>query len=119
MPTILKETKPIARKEHRCNYCGAKISIGTQYLRTTLVYDDKPYDWVEHYECAEITRELDMHKWCDDEGLSQEAFVDAVWEYVNEKHYDEEIDDTAEDWQDLSTHEAVLKILEEDFKKEI
>lgn len=119
MPTILKELKPIARKEHKCDYCGCIIKIGTQYKRDTLIYDDKPYDWCNHLECSEITHDLKMWEWVGYEGLSQQEFIDSVWEYVSEQHYDKEIDDTSEEWQNLTTHEAVLKILKEDFNREI
>ena len=119
MPTILRESKPIARKEHRCSYCGAKIEKGIKYRRATLKYDGDIYDWVEHFECHEITHELDMWNGVYDEGLTSESFCDTINDYIWEHHYDKEIDDIAEDWQHLTTHEAVLKILKEDFKKEV
>lgn len=119
MPTILKESKPTARKEHRCDYCNGIIKIGTRYHRDTLIYDDKPYDWCCHSECSEITHDLKMWDWVRYEGLSQQEFIDCVNEYIYDTHYDKEIDDIAEDWQDLTTHEAVLKILKEDFKREV
>lgn len=119
MPTTLRESTPIARKDHICDYCFGKIEKGSKYRRTTLIYDDKPYDWKEHQECGDITQLLDMWDWVDFEGLSPEQFQEAVWEYVREKHYDEEIDDTAKEWQNLTTHEAVLKILNEDFKDKV
>lgn len=39
MPTILRETYPTAKKEHRCEFCCEKIAIGQKYVRQTNVYD--------------------------------------------------------------------------------
>lgn len=39
MPTILRETYPTAKKEHRCEFCCEKIAIGQKYVRQTNIYD--------------------------------------------------------------------------------
>lgn len=50
MPTILRETYPTAKKEHRCEFCCEKIAIGQKYVRQTNVYDGTIYDFVTHQE---------------------------------------------------------------------
>lgn len=54
MPTILRETYPTAKKEHRCEFCCEKIAIGQKYVRQTNVYDGTIYDFVTHQECKEV-----------------------------------------------------------------
>lgn len=43
---VLRDKTPIARKEHRCEFCGEVIHVGEKYNRQTNVYDGCIYDWV-------------------------------------------------------------------------
>lgn len=112
MVEILKNIKPIARKEHKCMFCGGAIPIGMRYDKQTCVYDGSVYDWITHEECVKIAHELNMYEGCDDNGLDYESFLKSINEYVYENHYDDEIDDITEDWQ-LPYYDTVKKILEE------
>ena len=103
MLITLKESHPIARKEHLCELCGCKINKGQKYHRQTNVYDGRVYDWIEHEECCQIVSELDMYSTCDyDEGLSSDYFKDILNEYTYQNHYNDSDDDIAEDWQNLT-----------------
>ena len=114
MLTTLKESHPIARKEHICEFCGCKINKGQKYYRQTNIYDGCIYDWKGHEECSQIASELDMYGECDyDEGLTPECFRDILDEYIYQEHYDDITDDIAEEWQNLTRYEEVCKILEE------
>ena len=114
MPTTLKESHPIARKEHLCGLCGCKINKGQKYNRQTNIYDGYIYDWIEHEECCQIASELDMYDECDyDEGLSSDCFKEILDDYIHQEHYNDFADDIAEDWQSLTRYEEVCKILEE------
>ena len=114
MLTTLKESHPIARNEHICEFCGGKINKGQKYYRQTNIYDGCIYEWIEHEECHQIASELDMYDKCDfDDGLSPERFRDTLDEYIDQEHYDDITDDIAEDWQNLTKYEEVCKILEE------
>lgn len=114
MLTTLKESHPIARKEHICGLCGCKINKGQKYHRQTNIYDGCIYDWIEHEECSQVAFELDMYNECDyDEGLSPDYFKDILDVYIYQEHYDDYADDIAKDWQNLSIYEEVCKILEE------
>ena len=114
MLTMLKESHPIARKEHLCGLCGCKINKGQKYHRQTNVYDGCIYDWIEHDECHQIASELDMYSECDfGEGLSSDCFKEILDDYIHQYHYNDFTDDTAEDWQSLTRYEEVCKILEE------
>lgn len=44
MITVLKDSRPVARKEHRCLLCNGTINKGQRYYRQTCVYDAAPYD---------------------------------------------------------------------------
>ena len=113
MVTTIKDSHPIARKEHICELCGCKINKGQKYYRQTNVYDGRIYDWIEHEECLEIASELDMYDECDDEGLSSEVFEEILDNYIHREHYDDITDDIAEDWQGLTRYEEVCIILQE------
>lgn len=111
MVQVLKSIKPIARKKHKCMFCGGVISIGQKYDRQTCIYDGSVYDCITHEECIKIASKLDMYDDCD-EGLNGEEFIDSIQQYVYDNHYDDKIDDIAEDWQ-LPYYDTVKKILEE------
>lgn len=113
---VLRNTTPIARKEHRCDFCGDIISIGETYNRQTNVYDGCIYDWVSHSECSQLAYELDMFDDCNDDGLDSDGFIENLNQYIYDNHYDNETDDIANDWQ-LPRHKLVKKVLEELKKK--
>ncbi|MFG6426029.1 MAG: hypothetical protein K1W14_06485 [Muribaculaceae bacterium] len=111
---ILKESQPIARKEHTCMFCGGKIAKGQKYFRQTNVIDGELGDFICHTECNGLAHELDMYNDCDPNyGLSPEEFVETVNQYIYDNHYDQETDDIAVEWQDLTLYEEVCKILKE------
>lgn len=112
MPTILRETYPTAKKEHRCEFCCEKIAIGQKYVRQTNVYDGTIDDFVTHQECKEVAHELRMYDDCDDLGLDGESFRENLNAYVYANHYDEHTDDVYTSWQ-LNHYEIAKKILKE------
>lgn len=113
MVKLIDTKRPIARKEHICMFCGCKIQVGQRYERSTNVFEDQIYDFINHEECSEVASELDMFYYCDDCGLSGEKFREYLYEYVNTNHYDDETDDIESDWANLSYYEQAKKILEE------
>ena len=113
MPTILRVTFPIAKKEHTCEFCYGKIRINQKYIRQTNVYDEEVYDFITHQECKEVAHELRMYDDCDDNGLDGESFRENLNEYIYANHYDNKADDICSDWQDLSYYEIAKKVLEE------
>ena len=112
---VLRDKTPIARKEHRCEFCGEVIHVGEKYNRQTNVCDDRIYDWVSHCDCTQLAYELNMFDDCD-EGLDDDGFIDRLNQYVYDNHYDDKIDDIAKDWQ-LPRYELVRKVLDELNKK--
>lgn len=44
-------TRPKARKEHRCIYCGGPILASEQYVHQTGFYEGEPYRSRYHNEC--------------------------------------------------------------------
>ena len=111
MIKVLRNKTPVARKEHRCEFCGEVIHIGEKYNRQTNVCDDRVYDWVSHYDCSQLACELNMFDDCD-EGLDDDGFIDRLNQYVYDNHYDDKTDDIAKDWQ-LPRYELVKKVLNE------
>lgn len=49
--TLLGETFPVARKRHRCIWCGESILPGEKYRRERSVYDGSMQDHKWHVEC--------------------------------------------------------------------
>ena len=77
MIEVLRNKTPVARKEHRCEFCGEVIHVGEKYNRQSNVYDGRIYDWVSHCVCSKLAYELDMFDDCD-EGLDGDGFVDRL-----------------------------------------
>lgn len=84
MIEVLRNKTPVARKEHRCEFCGEVIHVGEKYNRQSNVYDGRIYDWVSHCVCSKLAYELDMFDDCD-EGLDGDGFVDRLNQYVYDK----------------------------------
>ena len=70
-----------ARKEHVCNYCSEKVSVGEHYYNSGHIYEGTAYTWKGHVNCSKLLTELNME---GDEGVDQDTFV----EYVNNAYYD-------------------------------
>lgn len=108
---LLKESYPVARKEHRCSLCGRTIKPGEKYHRQTLVYDGSPYDWVEDLDCKKATdvvcERLDFFGYDREDGLSADVFNEEIWEILNE-----DLGFTPEEIEKIPLHERVLKVLE-------
>lgn len=83
MITVLSENNPIARKEHRCSFCGGVINIGEKYHSSGCVYDNRCYTWKSHMSCSDIADNLRMYDQCDDYGLDSDSFC----EYINEAYF--------------------------------
>lgn len=115
MAEVLQEKSPIARKEHRCDYCGGTIHAGERYMNQTLVYDGTVYPWKSHEHCYSLTSYIEYDP---DYGISEDDFQSWVNEYVAENHFDKEKDDIADGWCDKSVPELAKMIYEEIKKNE-
>ena len=75
-----KETK--ARKQHCCNFCGSKISIGEKYFNTTIAGDEGIYNWKTHKYCDSLAEKLGMYEYefHNGEGITEEDFRTSVHE---------------------------------------
>jgi len=88
----LSSSKHKARKEHRCNFCGGKIEIGTIYDSQSIVDGGDFYVWKSHISCGDLVSKLEMYDWCDD-GVSEDDFNSEVQEQyqsiMSNKHTEE------------------------------
>lgn len=64
--TTLSETTPVARKEHKCDWCGEEILIGEKYHRWTGIFESDFGDTKMHLVCNEAYHKSDF---CSDEGF--------------------------------------------------
>ena len=74
-----RNSRPTARKEHKCDLCGGVIKIGEKYLRSSGVYIGEFFDTKHHIECERI-----IHKYCKDME-DNEFVVDAVNDWVHDR----------------------------------
>ena len=91
METIsTKEVK--ARKQHKCNWCGCKINIGTIYTTSFCVHDVDTYTWKNHIHCEEIASKLKMFDYAD-YGVDEENFQETIREEFIKlmKHHQSEV----------------------------
>jgi hypothetical protein len=91
MPDLLKSKTVKARKAHPCSYCGAAaVQPGGTYLRETLIYDGRIYDWVTCDPCGELF--AIVWKWADpygDEGINGEAFEEWASDHKDDPEHGE------------------------------
>lgn len=82
----LRESTPVARKAHRCDWCYGEIKPGTKYNRSTNVYDDRLYDWVSCSGCAALCPAVWDWAGRPDEGVDEDSF--AEWAHDHLGHDD-------------------------------
>ena len=108
---LLKDSYPVARKEHRCSLCGGVIKPGEKYHRQTLVYDGSPYEWVEDLDCHKATdvvcERLDFFGYDREDGLTGDVFDAEIVEILRD-----DLGVSHEDVVAMNSHERVLKVLE-------
>ena len=109
MPEELGTYRPIARKEHVCNYCGCTIPKGEQYEHSTLKYDGSIYVWKSHLDCLEAVSKFNMMDHCWDEGLSMEDFC-----AIMEENVLYELDPHREQTKGMNMHEKVQWALKQE-----
>jgi hypothetical protein len=49
--TLLSESTPVARKAHRCIWCGERIAVGERYTHERSIYDGEFQNHHWHPEC--------------------------------------------------------------------
>ena len=108
---FINELRPVARKEHTCEFCGGVIRVGERYLKETFV-DGVIYNWISHIHCSAVCKELDMNRKLDYNGISSEDFECCVIDYVEERHFNRTAHEIDKEWQ-LPIPELVKKIYEE------
>ena len=110
MITVLKDSYPVARKEHKCMLCGHIIKPGEKYHRKTLVYDDKPYDWIMDMDCDTVFNfVVDVMRFngYDEEYIDEDNFNDEIWQIITD-----ELNISKNDAFNLTHHERVMIVKE-------
>lgn len=63
----------IARKQHKCDWCGKPISKGEEYERQKYKYDGEFCEWHAHLACSRVASAI--WDYADpDEGMSSDEF---------------------------------------------
>jgi hypothetical protein len=55
--TCLSESTPVARKDHKCSWCGQPIPKATRYVYSSGVWEDRIVVNKMHPGCAEAAAE--------------------------------------------------------------
>lgn len=79
-PETLTETRPKARKQHRCCECGLPIPVGTVYVHTWGVWNREPNTYKQHGECRALLQWI-SDTFCDGEMWSFTTLTDELGEY--------------------------------------
>jgi len=72
MSDFFNYTYPIARKEHRCEWCGEPIPKGEKHIHGSGVWEGDWQNWRMHNECHEI-------------GLLNDEITDGFSPFENER----------------------------------
>lgn len=60
------QTKHVARKQHRCDWCGERIAVGERYARSVAFGEGTARTLREHLECtAFVESRPDVLEACD------------------------------------------------------
>ena len=51
MSDFSNHTQPVARKDHRCEYCGEMILKDEKHMKFSGVYEGEFQNWRMHTEC--------------------------------------------------------------------
>lgn len=84
-PRVMSESRPRARKEHRCCECGRLIPPGTRYVRTWGIWDD-PDEFKQHIECRELLEYI-SDTYCGGESWSFGTLRQEVREYTDTEYF--------------------------------
>lgn len=111
---VIRTKIKIARKEHRCSFCGCKISKGEQYRHSTNKCDGSLYVWRAHLHCQTLCGEI--WNYVDpDEGMTSDQFIDAVRELSDTFYcpfHCDKFDKETQDCDDFDDDSCVRKFAE-------
>ena len=62
----LDESRPTARKPHRCSLCGRLIAPGETYERAANVFDGRAYTWKTCAHCEAAIKHTSLGDYLDD-----------------------------------------------------
>lgn len=105
METLSTKTH-IARKEHRCDWCGQKIEKGEKYEYSFIVDGGDNWTFKNHLSCRELTNKLNM--WNDatwGEGVTDDLFCDII----NDKYIDITGDGNFEEMENFKDRIELVK----------
>lgn len=73
MVTMLSESTPTARKEHRCDWCAEAVEVGEQYERWSYILDGDFITSKMHRECLRAAQDS-MGDLLDDDVFCGETY---------------------------------------------
>lgn len=86
MASVYTETRPRARKEHRCVECRLPIPVGVRYVRTWGIWDGEASSYAQHIECRELL-EFISERYCGGETWTYGSLREEVSEYTDDGNY--------------------------------
>ena len=110
MLETLSDSKPRAKKEHRCDWCGGIIKKGEIYHKSNLKCYGELYSWKNHVKCSWICSQLNMSH--EGNGITDEDFMDYVYEFLRDSMSEEEYDNL-DFWGEDAVNKAIEILKEE------
>jgi len=82
----LEDTKPKARRPHRCGLCGRSIDKGESHIKRVGVDDGDFISFRMHIYCESLTKDWDYMDWeCHDESEFR-YYLDKMQEHATAAH---------------------------------
>lgn len=57
----LRQSFPVASKDHKCEFCGMTIRRGEKHVRMTIVDNGKINNVRPHFECEKLSNKLNFN----------------------------------------------------------
>ena len=86
---IISDNRIVARKAHKCDYCGGQIQVGEKYDMSKVADSGRVWTWKSHIICGEFCAE---HVEDNGDGIDQDTFCDTVHDMAREKGLDTDLD---------------------------
>lgn len=87
MSQLLRETRPVARKTHRCSLCFTKIKPGEQYRRAVLLGDDGLYEFLDCQPCQAVGAKVIAWLFDPWEGYTEEDAAEWARDHLDDPEH--------------------------------
>jgi len=73
--TLLREKETTCRKPFRCMAGNVMVEKGEKYMKATVAWDDRVYDWKQCLKCYQAQQESDRPEYLYEEECFNEGWA--------------------------------------------